>query len=140
MGEGIASAPLIALNKPGGGIRPIAMGTIWRRLCSKLVVSSVIKDMTTYLCNHQFGVGVPCGAEGILHSTNRLFELKGNQDSLSMLFIDFTNAFNIVDKTAMIKEVREKCPSISKWVEFCYAKPAKLYYNEFTLSSAQGVQ
>lgn len=76
LGEFVASAPLTPLLKPGGGLRPIAVGTIWRRLCSKLVVSSVCKDMTTYLGNHQFGVGIPGGGEGILHAANRLLELK----------------------------------------------------------------
>lgn len=96
--------------------------------------------MSTYLGNHQFGVGIPCSGEGILHSANALLELKGSQDTMTMLLIDFTNAFNVVSRTVLIKEVRDKCPSISKWVEFCYARPAKLYYNEFTLASAQGVQ
>ncbi|GJY78674.1 hypothetical protein Tco_0484475 [Tanacetum coccineum] len=32
LGEYIASAPLTPLVKPGGGIRPIVVGTIWRRL------------------------------------------------------------------------------------------------------------
>nr|GEY63657.1 hypothetical protein [Tanacetum cinerariifolium] len=35
LGEYIASAPLTPLVKHGGGIRPIAMGTVWRRLVSK---------------------------------------------------------------------------------------------------------
>ncbi|GJS84129.1 hypothetical protein Tco_0750670, partial [Tanacetum coccineum] len=36
LGEYIASAPLTPLVKPGGGIRPIAVGTVWRRLVSKI--------------------------------------------------------------------------------------------------------
>nr|GEV80210.1 hypothetical protein [Tanacetum cinerariifolium] len=36
LGEYIASAPLTPLAKPGGGIRPIAVGTVWRRLVSKI--------------------------------------------------------------------------------------------------------
>lgn len=57
-----------------------------------------------------------------------------------ILMIDFSNAFNMVDRTTLIHEVRLQCPSISRWVEFCYAMPARLYYNEFVLSSALGVQ
>lgn len=34
LGGYIASAPLTPLLKPGGGLRPITVGTIWRRLCS----------------------------------------------------------------------------------------------------------
>nr|GEU66340.1 hypothetical protein [Tanacetum cinerariifolium] len=36
LGEYIASVPLIPLVKSGGGIRPIVVGTVWRRLVSKL--------------------------------------------------------------------------------------------------------
>ncbi len=31
----IASAPLTALRKNNGGVRPIAVGEVWRRLVSK---------------------------------------------------------------------------------------------------------
>ncbi|XP_026428293.1 uncharacterized protein LOC113324185 [Papaver somniferum] len=139
LGEFVASAPLTPLLKPGGGLRPIAVGTIWRRLCSKLAATSVTKDMTEYLA-YQYGVGIPCGGEGILHSANRLLELMGADHTRSMLLIDFSNAFNLVDRSTIIKEVRTHCPSISYWVEFCYAKPARLYYQDHVLSSAMGVQ
>lgn len=139
LGEYIASAPLIPLLKPDGGLRPLAIGTIWRRLCSKVAVNSVRRAMTAYLGNYQFGVGVPCGGEGIMHSANKLLEMKGTQTDLTMLLIDFQNAFNLVERTTLIKEVRSKCPGISSWVEFCYTTPTKLYFNEFTLPSANGV-
>lgn len=41
LGEFIASAPITPLQKPGGGLRPIAVGTIWRRLVSKLAATKV---------------------------------------------------------------------------------------------------
>lgn len=125
---------------PALRLRSIVVGTIWRRLCSKLAVTSVNKEMTVYLGNHQFGVGIPCGAEGILHSVNRLIELKGDQNNLTMLLVDFTNSFNLVDRTILLAEVRIRRPSIIKWVELCYSRPARLYYNEFILSSSKGVQ
>ncbi|XP_026410584.1 uncharacterized protein LOC113305798 [Papaver somniferum] len=95
--------------------------------------------MASYLGNHQFGVGIPCRGEVILHSDNRLLELKGGHDNMTMLLVDFSNAFNLVDRTTMVREVRSKCPSIARWVDFCYAKPARLYYNEFTLYSSLDV-
>lgn len=52
---------------------------------------------------------------------------KGDKNSMSMLLVDFSNAFNLVNRTAMLREVRSLCPSISRWVEFCYAEPARLY-------------
>ncbi|XP_026404939.1 uncharacterized protein LOC113300025 isoform X1 [Papaver somniferum] len=57
---------------------------------------------------------------------------------LCCLYI-FSNAFNLVDMSRIIKEVRTHCPNIYHWVEFCYAKPARLYYLDSILSSAKGV-
>ncbi|GJV82364.1 hypothetical protein Tco_1522262 [Tanacetum coccineum] len=59
LGEYIASVPLTPLVKPGGGIRPIAVGTVWRR------------------------------GEAILHAVNRLVEDRGDDVGLSMLLVEF---------------------------------------------------
>ncbi|GJX32554.1 putative reverse transcriptase domain-containing protein [Tanacetum coccineum] len=101
LGEYIASVPLTPLVKPGGGICPIVVGTVWRRLVSK--------D-------------------------------RGDDVGLLMLLVDFKNAFNLVDREVMLQEVRTRCPAISRWVEFCYTNPTRLYYEEHTLRSCQGVQ
>jgi hypothetical protein len=61
LGEYIASAPLTPLVKPGGGIRPIVVGTVWRRPVSKVAASSVGNSMNSYMQDFQFGVGVPRG-------------------------------------------------------------------------------
>ncbi|XP_026458438.1 uncharacterized protein LOC113358943 [Papaver somniferum] len=140
LGDFVASSPLTPPLKPGGGLRPIIVGTIWRRLCSKLADTAACKEMTSYLGKYQFGVGIPCGGEGILHSANRLLELKGDDTSRVLLLIDFSNAFNLVDTSTIIREVRSRCTNIVNWVEFCYAKPARLYYQDSVLSPAQGVQ
>jgi hypothetical protein len=140
LGEYIASAPLTPLVKPGGGIRPIAVGTVWRRLVSKVASSSVGDSMNSYLQDFQFGVGVPGGCEAVLHSVNRLIESKGREVGLSMLLVDFKNAFNLVDRSVLLQEARGRCPSIAPWVEFCYARPARLYYEDSILRSCQGVQ
>ncbi|GKE97918.1 putative reverse transcriptase domain-containing protein, partial [Tanacetum coccineum] len=94
-------APLTSLVKPGGGIRPIAVVTVWRRLVSKAC---------------------------------------GDDVGLLMLLVDFKNAFNLIDREVMSREVCLRCPAISRWVEFCYSNPARLYYEEHTLWSWQGVQ
>ncbi|GJU78763.1 reverse transcriptase domain-containing protein, partial [Tanacetum coccineum] len=65
---------------------------------------------------------------------------RGDDVGLSMLLVDFQNAFNLVDRTVMLQEARLRCPAISSWVEFCYSRPARLYYGEHSLWSCQGVQ
>ena len=39
----IANAPLTPLVKPGGCIHPIAVGTVWRRLVSKVAALAIGK-------------------------------------------------------------------------------------------------
>ncbi|GJV59257.1 hypothetical protein Tco_1465357 [Tanacetum coccineum] len=138
LGGYIASAPLTPLVKPGGGIRPIAVGTIWRRLVSKVSATMIGHSLDGYLDGLQFGVGVPGGGKAILHAVNHLVEDRGDDVGLSMLLVDFQNAFNLVDRTVMLEEVRVRCPAISRWVEFCYSSPARLYYREHFLWSCQG--
>ncbi|GKD00132.1 hypothetical protein Tco_1170406 [Tanacetum coccineum] len=140
LGGYIASAPLTPLVKPGGGIRPIVVGTIWRRLVSKVSATMIGHSLDGYLDGLQFGVGVPGEGVAILHAVNRLVEDRGDDVGLSMLLVDYQNAFNLVDRTVMLEEVRLRCPAISRWVEFCYSSPARLYYGEHSLWSCQGVQ
>jgi hypothetical protein len=45
----ICSAPLTVLEKKDGGIRPNAVGEIWRRLTSKIAVKYVNKELRSYL-------------------------------------------------------------------------------------------
>nr|GEY43628.1 hypothetical protein [Tanacetum cinerariifolium] len=140
LGEYIESAPLTSLVKPGGGIHPIVVGTVWRRLVSKDSAIMISHSLDGYLDGLRFGVGVSGGSEAILHFVNRLTESCGDNVGLSMLLVDFKNAFNLIDREVMLCEVHLRCPAISRWVEFCYSIPARLYYGEHTLWSCQGVQ
>ncbi|GJZ39756.1 hypothetical protein Tco_0586319 [Tanacetum coccineum] len=132
LGEYIASAPLTPLVKPCGGIRPIAVGTVWRRLVSMVSAIMIGHSLDGYFDGLQFGVGVAVGNEAILHSVNRLIEACGDDVGLSMLLVDFKNAFNLVDREVMLREVHLLCPAISRWVEFCYSNLARL--DSFSLS------
>ncbi|GJR36638.1 hypothetical protein Tco_1212322 [Tanacetum coccineum] len=104
LAEFVASAPLTPLLKPDSVIRPIAVGTIWRRLVSKVAMKGVGKEMSKYLSDFQFRVGVSGGTEAILHSVNRVLSEYHNDGSLAMLNVDFSNAFNLVDKSALFHE------------------------------------
>ena len=140
LAEFVASAPLTPLLKPDGGIHPIVVGTIWRRLVSKVAMKGVGKDMTKYLNDFQFSVGVSGGAGAILHSVNRLLNLRHEDGSWTMLIVDFSNAFNLVDRLALLREVRLRCPSISLWFEFLYGQAARLYLGDGHIMSATRVQ
>jgi hypothetical protein len=49
----VAGAPLTALNKKAGGIRPIAVGDVLRRLVSKCVCEQLAVEFREYLSPNQ---------------------------------------------------------------------------------------
>lgn len=49
--EFVAFAPLTPLFEPNGGIHPIIVGSICRRLVSKVATKGVSKDVAHYLNN-----------------------------------------------------------------------------------------
>ena len=60
--------------------------------------------------------------------------------SFVMLTVDFSNAFNMVDRSPLLRKVRMRCPSISLWVEFLYGQAARLCLGDGHIMSATRVQ
>ncbi|GJX05578.1 hypothetical protein Tco_0191494 [Tanacetum coccineum] len=109
LAEFVASTPLTPLFKPHNEIQPIAVGTIWRRLVSKLAMKGLGKEMSKYLSDFQYVVGLSGGIEVVLHSGNSVLSEYHNDESLVMLNVDFSNAFNLVDRSASLHEAVIRC-------------------------------
>ena len=62
------SANLVALKKKDGGLRPIAVGSIYRRLAGKLVSKHMTSALSAQLRPVQLGVGTPLGCEAAVHA------------------------------------------------------------------------
>ena len=60
--------------------------------------------------------------------------------SAVLVKIDFTNAFNCVNRQAFLEQCRHHFPGLSRWAEWCYAQPSKLFFGPETISSENGVQ
>jgi hypothetical protein len=136
----VAGAPLMALVKAGGGLRPIAIGETIRRLVSKCCCEATVEDAKVIFGPLQVGVATQGGAEASVHAVRKLAEEFGEDPGKIMLKVDFSNAFNLVDRTQMLAQVYEKLPSLYRWVEFCYSHPAHLFFGTSVLQSAAGVQ
>jgi len=54
-------AKLLALTKKNGGVRPIAVGYLWRRLAAKVACRYVNEAMASLLASRQVGFGIPGG-------------------------------------------------------------------------------
>ena len=127
----------IASIKKNDGVCPIAVGEVLRRLVSKCLMAVVLPQAIDLLSLLQLGVGVPCGSESIIHVVN--LHLSGNASSSvkPILLIDFSNAFNSIDRSFMFSSIFQRLPS---WFESCYGSAPFLYYRNRSLASCSGVQ
>ena len=133
----LAGANLLAYRKPGGGVRPIAVGETLRRLVSKCAVASVKDEARGFFAPTQVGVAVPGGVEAAVLAVSTA--LTENPD-LVALKVDFRNAFNEVDRGTFLAEVEEHFPGLSRWAWWCYGKQSYLQFAGEVVVSAAGVQ
>ena len=131
----LAGARLHAARKKDGGLRPIAVGNLMRRLVAKCCASKLQERAASLLKPHQLGVGVRNGCEAIVHSVRKVLEA---DPSLWCLQADFKNAFNLVDRDVAMGEVLEKFPEILSWVKTCYGQPSHLLFGSTSISSQLG--
>ena len=133
-----------------GQIRPLfilprifyTLAQILRRLTSKCISKAVQNEAIRVLTPLQVGVGVPVGCEAIVHAVDAIQE----DDSISSdckwtLLLDFSNAFNSIDRSKMFEEVRTRIPSMAAWLESCYSAQPLLHLGKHSiLSSSAAVE
>lgn len=81
-------------------------------------MKGVSKDVVQYLNDFQFGVRVSGGAEAILHSANMVLSKRHGDGSLTMLTIDFTNTFYLLDLSTILWEVRMRSHLFPRGLSF----------------------
>ena len=84
----------------------------------------------------QVGVGVQGATDLVSHLARALL-----QQSVC-LQIDFSNAFNTIDRTSMLNRVHSLCPDLAPWCHWCYGAPKPLFsaQNFDNIPSTCGVQ
>ena len=136
--NGLCAVNLFAVKKKTGGIRPIAVGEVFRRLVAKCASVMTRPTATSSLASLQCGVATQGGCKAIVHSANRLLREKPETWTLS---IDFENAFNTVSRTKLFQEVRSRFPQLSAIAEACYGQdPPPLFFDGKVFKSCTGVQ
>ena len=104
------------------------MGEVLRRLTSNVFPHLTRSEVIETLTPLQLGVGVRVGCEAILHAVNFVHrDANIPQREQWTLLLDFSNAFNSIDKHSMFMEVRARIPSLAAWNECCYGARPILY-------------
>ena len=119
-------ASRLVIDKPTGGIHPIAVGELFYRLAGIIAVSKVVSPAAALLAPHQYGVGVSCGAERIVHSLQH--SLTDGVAKLALLKVDISNAFNSWDRTRVLQQLyaRPELAALYRFADLAYATPSQL--------------
>ena len=137
----LCGATLLASKKKGGGLRPIAVGEVLRRLTSKCLSHLARSEAIKTLSPLQLGVGVRGGCEAIIHAVNSVHRDANTPPGEQWtLLLDFSNAFNSIDRHSMFVEVRARIPSLAAWMECCYGARPILHLGKESILSCCGVQ
>src|SRR6267154_6505836 len=130
---------LIALNKKGGGLRPIVIGLTLRRVASKLVCSAASEKLASVLSPLQLGVGVSGGMEAAVHAS-RMYQDNCLPNDKILAKIDFSNAFNSLRRDCFLRTAATAIPEWYPFLFSAYANTSLLFWGEATIESEEGVQ
>ena len=114
---------LIALAKPDGGVRPIAIGELVYRLCTKATLRHLLRP--DFLLPTQFGVGTPGGVEPIIHAVDQAVS-NPQLGHTHLVSLDFRNAFNTIDRCEIAAAARAHAPVMYRLAKWAYNSPADL--------------
>ena len=133
----LCGANLFGAVKKDGGVRPIAVGNLLRRITSKCFSFATSDRAAAFLGPLQLGVGIRGGLEAIIHAVRQVVE--EGDESLGVLQVDLINAYNLVDRDSVFQEVQEHFPEMIKWVLTSYGSQAELVFGKFIILSQTGL-
>ena len=122
------------------GLRPIAVGEVFRRLIAKCIAQEAISEAVELFSSRQLGVAVKCGAESIVHATKQPFQKLLNNEEAGLLQIDFKNVFNSITRNSVLDAAQKFIPSLAPFASFCYSQNSKPFFNATHIQSESGVQ
>ena len=125
--ELLSASRLVALSKPSGDVRPIAVGECIRRLTAKTLCLQKKESFSSFLSPLQHGLAVEGGPKLIVHHISLLLE--SNPDWV-ILKTDLKNAFNSVSQSHLLPEVAKAFPDIYQHVHQMYAGFSPLVFND----------
>ena len=133
--EPFVSGRLIGLDK-NPGVRPIAIGEIFRRIVSSSILSSLRHEIQSAAGTLQLCAGQVCGIESAIHAMDTLYN---DDDTQCVLLVDADNAFNRLNRATALYNMRVICPEMYRFLHNTYQQPANLYLGSHIIKSKEGV-
>ena len=106
-------------GKPG--VRPIGDGEVLRRLIGKLVIGVIKEDIITAVGPLQTCSGLKADIESAIHAMRKVSE---DDDTEAILFVDAENAFNNLNRKALLYNKKQLCPPFFQYLFTTYVPKA----------------
>jgi len=117
----LMASRLVPLNK-NPGLRPIGVGEVLRRIMGKVVMAAFSEDVVRASSIAQM-CGRSSGSEGAIHAMRRMY---ASENTDAVILVDAANAFNNLNREALIHNIKYVCPEIATYVVNCYTIPIKV--------------
>ena len=108
--EAVLSNRLIPLDKGEGAVRPIGVGEVLRRIIGKCVTKVIKSEVIEASGSLQVCAGLKSGSEAAIHAMRNIYEA---DETDAVLLIDASNAFNALNRSAALHNIRVLCPTIA---------------------------
>ena len=149
--RGLMAGRLVALDKLPG-VRPVGIGSIFRRLLAKSLIKVIGQQATAACSNMNLCAGLPSGIEGAVHAVRAVTnpeQIEGeaplppeppsqeteppegvdpfhNETPTGTLLVDARNGFNELSRKAMLWTVRSRWAGGAKFAFNCYRHAGQL--------------
>ena len=117
---------LIALGKPNGKIRPLAVADALVRIVQRLWNGLYRESVSKNLAPLQFGITRKSGCELIAHAVRCYTTACRGNDLVGVLQLDISNAFNSISRMAVYNEVVRQMPLVAPLFRCMYGSAFSL--------------
>ena len=120
---------LVPLEKVGGGVRPIAIGEVLRRIACRAICFQFRGEFADHFSHHQFGVNVQGGVEQVTLAVRAKLqdESQAAGTPCAVVRLDCKNAFNCIIRGAFLAELQRVFPKLVPLVASFYTSAGRLY-------------
>ena len=125
---------LMALDKQPG-VRPIGIGEVVRRIVSRAILGVIGEEIMEVAGTTQLCAGQEAGCEIGVHSMRAIFR---DPSTEAILFVDASNAFNLLNRQAALLNIHSLCPSLAIPLTNTYRSDSSLFIEGETLFSSEG--
>ena len=121
--EAFLACRLLPLDK-NQGLRLIGVGEVLRRIAGKVIMNVIKGDIQEAAGSIQVCAGQQGGCEAPIHAMRSIYE---DTETDAVLLIDAANAFNAINREAVLENIRRLCPIAYVYAYNCYAAQARLF-------------